>query len=314
MRVPAFSHLARGGTGGAVAVTALVAILLALDEISAPTAAITVVGTFVLVGLMLTAGMIRRVDEKIERLTTRQAQATQQNADHAAEAAQRSEATTKKLADLDTHVAKAREWVSKDVFTAYQQLEAITDLRALITPRAPMPALRHWALSPDALRHIITQIHTQHPKLIVECGSGASSTWLGYIVQSLGGRIVSLEHDERFAEMTRDLIRAHNLQDTVEIRYAPLTGDQPWYDTKAIEDLHDIDLVIVDGPPGTGGPEARYPAVPHLLPRCTDHAQIMLDDAHRPEEQAVSKRWLEENPTLTRTIHEYDKHLHVFTR
>jgi predicted O-methyltransferase YrrM len=203
----------------------------------------------------------------------------------------------------------------------YRQLEAYLDLRGLIQPRAPMPALRGWAASPDVVRFLVETMLRQRPKLTVECGSGASSVWLGYIAEQLGsGKVVALENDERFAEISRDLIRAHGLDDIVEIRLAPLAdwraGDDthPWYGIDALDDLVDIGLVFVDGPAGMIAPHARYPAVPLLLPRCADDVVIVLDDASRGEETAISDRWLAEHPRLGRAVLSFEKGAHVFRR
>ncbi|MFC4533917.1 class I SAM-dependent methyltransferase [Sphaerisporangium dianthi] len=188
----------------------------------------------------------------------------------------------------------------------YAQLEALIDVRALLEPRAPLPRLRGWAASPDVLRLLIERVAADHPKIIVECGSGASSVWLGYAVQRFGGgRIVALEHDERFAEASRDLVAAHGLQDVVEVRHAPLTpwtagGETfPWYDTRAVDDLNGVGLVFVDGPPGAVAPLARYPALPVLLPRCAEGAWFVMDDTDRPGEREAADRWLTEHPELT---------------
>ncbi|WP_405143369.1 class I SAM-dependent methyltransferase [Sphaerisporangium sp. NBC_01403] len=201
----------------------------------------------------------------------------------------------------------------------YAQLEALIDIRALLQPRAPLPRLRGWAASPDVLRLLIERIAVDRAKVVVECGSGSSSVWLGYAVQRFGGgRVVALEHDERFAEASRDLVLAHGLQDVVEIRHAPLTSwsDEiiPWYDTRAVSDLDGIGLVFVDGPPGAAAPLVRYPAVPVLLPRCAPDAWIVLDDTNRPAEREVADRWLREYPELAGTAHPAEKGAMVLRR
>lgn len=307
MRVPRLRPLVRVGAAALAAAAVASVLSAALGVISAGVAVVLIVQAAMLAVLVVTGAVVLRADHRVARLARDDATALTE--------------ITRRLDEVDAHVGSAREWVSNDVFVAYQQVEAMIDLRALVRPRAPMPALRHWALSPDSLRYIIRGIHERRPKLIVECGSGASSVWLGYVLESLGtGRIVSLEHDERFAETSRDLVRAHDLRDLVEIRHAPLVpwkgedGPPQWYDTAAISDLEGVDLLIVDGPPGAGGPFARYPAVPELLERCSPGALILLDDAHREDERAISDRWLKENPDLTRTEHAFDKHLHAFQR
>jgi hypothetical protein len=310
VRVPGIRPLFLAGAGLVAASVVAAVALTALDVVSAGIAALLVLDAALLAGLVLTGRLVLRADHRLVQV-----------AKAARESGERVTGIGKRLETVDAHIAEAREWVSKDVFTAYRQVEAMIDLRALVRPRAPMPALRHWALSPDALRHIVGEIHDRRPGLIVECGSGASTVWLGYTAEALGtGRIVSLEHDERFAEVSRDLVRAHGLQDVVEVRHAPLVpwkgeeGPERWYDTTALADLDGIDLLIVDGPPGIVGPGARYPAVPELLARCSDDALILLDDAHRADERAISDRWLKENGGLARTEHAFDKHLHAFRR
>ncbi|MEV6984241.1 class I SAM-dependent methyltransferase [Sphaerisporangium sp. NPDC051017] len=204
----------------------------------------------------------------------------------------------------------------------YAQLEALIDIRALLQPRAPMPRLRGWAASPDVLRLLVERIAADPAEIVVECGSGASTVWLGYAAQRFGGgRVIALEHDERFAESSRDLVLAHGLQDVVEVRHAPLTswtadgGETiPWYDTRALDDLTGIGLVFVDGPPGATAPMARYPALPVLLPRCAPDAWFVLDDADRPAEREAADRWLREFPELTGSAHPAEKGAMVLRR
>jgi predicted O-methyltransferase YrrM len=203
----------------------------------------------------------------------------------------------------------------------YAKVEAHADLRALVRPRAPMPPLDDWALDADVMHLVASLLWERRPELIVECGSGSSSVWLGYLVEQLGtGRVVSLEHDPRFRQVSRDLVRAHGLQHLIDVREAPLREwsdpagtSYQWYADQAVADLAGIDLVLVDGPPGGTGQQARYPAAPLLLPRCSGRAVLVLDDANRPDEQAISDRWLAEWPDLVRTSHRQG-HAHVFAR
>ncbi|HEU5159236.1 MAG TPA: class I SAM-dependent methyltransferase [Streptosporangiaceae bacterium] len=311
MRAPSprrLTSLGLAGWGAAIVVTAT---LLSLKVISPTVAAIVIFNGAVLAAIVALLGLVeQRVGGLAESL-----------ADHARDHRARTAMLSTSIERLDADVGHARERLSKEIFTVYRQLEAMVDLRALIGARAPLPELRGWALSPDALRLIMREVFARQPQLIVECGSGSSSVWLGYAVQRLGiGRVVALEHDERFLAVTRDLLRAHGLGDVVEVRHAPLTpwdngtGDQPWYDVRAVTDLDKIGLILVDGPPGTIDPTARYPALPVLLPKCTDDALIVLDDTVRAGESAVSERWLAEHPELRRTVHRFEKGLHAFER
>ncbi|RCV52648.1 methyltransferase [Marinitenerispora sediminis] len=212
----------------------------------------------------------------------------------------------------------------------YQQQVAERELRDFVDPDRFMPALRGWAASPDVLCLLVEKIRERRPGLVVECGSGASSVWLGHALRRVGeGRLVALEHDERYAELSRDLVAAHGLADLVEVRYAPLrpwpparddaqAADererQPWYDLDAIADLTGIDLLFVDGPPGGTAPLARYPAGPVLLPRCSPRAVVLLDDTIRKAEQETSDRWLADHPEFERVTVATEKGTHILTR
>jgi predicted O-methyltransferase YrrM len=305
------TYLGLAGWGAAIAVTTA---LLSINFVSPAGAVMVIFDAAVLLALAAMFGMAVRADQRADRLVRALERLVRDDERRAAH-------LTTALEKLDAHVGSAREWVSQDVFSGYRQLEAMVDLRALINPKVPLPPLRGWALSPDALRLIVREISGRQPQLIVECGSGSSTVWLGYTVQRVGtGRVVALEHDERFVALSRELLRAHGLEDVVEIRYAPLvpwqggTGAPPWYDVRAVEDLEKIGLLLVDGPPGTIGPDARYPALPVLLPKCAEGTLILLDDTVRDQETAVSDRWLAEYPELRRTVHDFEKGLHAFER
>jgi predicted O-methyltransferase YrrM len=203
----------------------------------------------------------------------------------------------------------------------FRQLESLVDLYSLLRPRAPMPRLRGWPASPDMIHTLVEAVWSGTPELVVECGSGASSVWLGYAVERVGnGRVVALEHDPTYWERSRALVRMHGLHRLVDIRRAPLrrwSGNGEtwrWYSRAAVRDLTGIGVLFIDGPPGDTGPLARYPAVPELLPRCAADAVIVLDDADRADELAISDRWLAEFPELERTVVDHEKGGHIFTR
>ncbi|GAA4927001.1 hypothetical protein GCM10023224_02330 [Streptomonospora halophila] len=209
----------------------------------------------------------------------------------------------------------------------YEQQVAWTELREYLGAGPFMPSLRGWAASPDVMRLLVRLVERNRPDLVVECGSGASSVWLGYALRRAGrGRLVALEHSERYAELSRQLVREHRLEDIVEVRYAPLTDwspvadtddaveQQPWYDTSVVEDLHGIGLVFVDGPPAGTAKQARFPALPVLLPRSEPDAVFVLDDAGRPDERAIGKRWLQDFPELSSREEQAEKGARVFVR
>lgn len=190
------------------------------------------------------------------------------------------------------------------------RLQATQNLFALVSPHGPVPPLVGFVASPDVLLLLVQKFLTLRPSLTLECGSGTSTLFLALAAQQHGvdGRIVSLESDLEYAEGTRALLAEHGVAHLAEVRHAPLapTGlpdhDAPWYDRAALEDLHDIGLAFVDGPPGRTGPQARYPFVPLLAERLAPRCVIVMDDANRREERGVTERWL---PQLTGFSHRF---------
>ncbi|MCD2444043.1 class I SAM-dependent methyltransferase [Agromyces sp. SYSU K20354] len=241
----------------------------------------------------------------------------------------RSEVEALRSATIPKMVGELRGYISRSGVKDFEQYVAWSELRAALKPGEFMPPLRGWAASPDVIRLLVKVILRRKPSLVVECGSGSSSVWLGYALRRAGGgRLIALEHDASYADRTRELVTAHGLDDIVEVRFAPLVevligrGDESlkeestsrlWYDTAAIEDVSDIGVVFIDGPPASTGLEARYPALPALLPKCSDDVVIVLDDAARPDELAVGDRWLAEYPQLRRRMEPAEKGAHVFT-
>ena len=209
----------------------------------------------------------------------------------------------------------------KETKETYWQLEALLGLHDLLRPQAPLPPMRGYTASPDVLHFLVERLWRDEPELVVECGSGVSSIILGSALRARGrGKVVALEHDPLWADVTRSYVQMHGLGDVVEIRDASLTpfevDDESWlwYDLQAVDDLRDIDLLFVDGPPGDTSPLARYPAGPVLLPRCRPGSTIVLDDTHRRDERLTSSRWLKEFPDLHLQNIRADKGMHVLTR
>ena len=170
------------------------------------------------------------------------------------------------------------------------------------------------------LRVVVGPVAERRPEVVVQCGSGDSTVWLGYGLEWFGGRLVALEHDAQYATATRGLVDEHGLGGRVEVRHAPLEPwrrgelQWPWYARGALSGVADVGLVFVDGPPGVTAPLARYPAVPILLPYGTDDVVFVLDDADRPDERELSDRWLTEFPALRRRELPTAKGCHLLSR
>ena len=218
-------------------------------------------------------------------------------------------AADEKLKRLETRLGALRQQVNHDAINLQRaqmrEIESLHQLYGGFAPRAPMPSSGHWALNPTDLLALLHLVERRRPALVVELGSGTSTLWLAYALERIGGRIVSLDHDPRYAAKTREMLRAHGLDAVAEVRDAPLRqitvrdAEFDWYDVSAVTDLKDIDLLLVDGPPGSIGPLSRYPALTVLRPRLAPGATVVLDDFGREDERETLRRWVSEDGTLT---------------
>ncbi|MDR3177345.1 MAG: class I SAM-dependent methyltransferase, partial [Campylobacteraceae bacterium] len=134
-------------------------------------------------------------------------------------------------------------------------------------------------MSPDILLKLHEYITSAKPKKIAEFGSGVSTLVICDALRQNGsGLLYSIDHLENFGAHTLQNIKKESLENFVDLRIAPLELWQDehmcedkksalWYGKKQIEDIKDLDLLIVDGPPGNTCSFARYPAVPAFYDR-----------------------------------------------
>jgi predicted O-methyltransferase YrrM len=185
-----------------------------------------------------------------------------------------------------------------------RELEGLHQLYAGFQPRAPMPSSGQWALNPTDLLAVLHLIEQRRPRLVLELGSGTSTVWIAYALERVGGRLISLDHDPGYAEQTRTMLGAHGLTGVAEVRNAPLCPVEirgtafEWYDPAALTGVADVDLLLVDGPPGSTGPMSRYPALDMLRGKLSRHATVVLDDIGRDDEQETLRRWADEDDRL----------------
>lgn len=192
------------------------------------------------------------------------------------------------------------------VASTHQQEQALASLTNILSLNAPLPAFRSWNAAPDLAAILCETILVHKPKLMVEVGGGLSSIIAGYTMERVGeGQDVAFDHLAEFAGKTAGNVCTHQLEGRVSVRHAPLKPVEIngrtwlWYDLAQFEDLHDIDLLFIDGPPNSTQTLARYPALPLLFDRLSEDAVIILDDANRVMERRAVKMWLEEFPDLT---------------
>lgn len=191
----------------------------------------------------------------------------------------------------------------------YWQTEALFSLYSTLKIAHPLPPMRLWAASPDFVVLAVSLIREHKPNVVLEVGSGVSTIVSSYALQDVGqGHLISLEHEQQFAEVTAANLVAHRLDHIGSVRYAQLKSitlngnDQPWYDTAVLADLPPVDFLVVDGPPSGTADMARYPALPMLFDRLKPGAYILVDDFMRDDEYAMVNRWLDEfKLTVVRT-------------
>jgi predicted O-methyltransferase YrrM len=213
-----------------------------------------------------------------------------------------------------------RDAVARADHDTFRQLEALIGLYRELDPRRPFPPVGGWAASPDFLALLLRHAATG-PRVIVECGSGASTVVLARACERNGrGHVWSLEHLPDMAARTRAWLDEQELERYATVIDAPLIPQGPddpsrfWYAVEGLPDLP-IDMVVVDGPPGsTAGSLTRYPAGPRLFPRLSEDGAVFLDDADRPEERATVLRWQQEFPLLVPTTVPCEKGTVVLTR
>jgi predicted O-methyltransferase YrrM len=179
--------------------------------------------------------------------------------------------------------------------------------QALGCEPARLPPLGGWALAPDTALHLVRLVLERRPSRVLELGSGSSTVILAQALRRAGGgALASLEHDPAWAQRTRALLAEAGLRDAASVAHAPLRRvsfpdegglvEMRWYDADVVARLAaqaggTWDLLLVDGPPATRDDQARWPALPLLLPRLSPSCAILLDDADRPGERALLERW-----------------------
>lgn len=203
----------------------------------------------------------------------------------------------------------------------FRQLEALHSLHLDLALDKSLPGTRGWAASPDFLSELARHALAQQPANVVECSSGTSTLVLARCMQLNGhGKVYSLEHDAHFARQTRLQLRRHGLDDWAEVLDAPLRAHQiggeswPWYAHEVLPADLEIGMLAIDGPPMATRPLARYPAGPALFGRLAPGASVFLDDAARPDEQAILRRWQAEFPTFELVMRSCEKGCAVLTR
>lgn len=196
--------------------------------------------------------------------------------------------------------------IKTELAHVYHQFEAVEQLLPLLKLSAPLPPSRGWAASPDFLLTLAHVTRKVKPRLTVELGSGISTLVLA---KSGAKKIVSLDHSVEFGTQTREMLSSHGVRG-VDIRIHELEtypGGYKWYAKSTYKGLSKIDLLVIDGPPSSTNPDARYPAFEHLIPLLSPKATVILDDVYRDEERKLAHAITQALPNHVLTILSHEK-------
>lgn len=275
-------------------------------------AALAVLGASLAVGFVGLAWTARRVLRRLDQLDT-VARSTHRLASSTRGVKRRQDRTAQRLGRVARSTEALRAQVAADAKRTHTGIDAVASdavrLARLVERIAPgaaaLPGLAGWAVTPSTLLEMTDEIDRRSgPLTIVECGSGSSTLFFALLLRQRGqgGQVFALESSTQYAEETREHLRRLGVAEHATVVDAPLVRQpmpdgtsQRWFDLAALPDVGSIDLLFVDGPVGWAAKQARYPAVPMLGARLAPGAWVVLDDTHRPAEQAIVERWLTED-------------------
>ena len=189
----------------------------------------------------------------------------------------------------------------------YRQSEFYIQLIALLKLDAPIPSTRSWAASPDVLLTLLEHARKSNPATVLDLGSGMSTLVLAK--SAPGAKIISIDNSQEFADKTRKVLANHQITN-VEVRVAPLVPHKSgvdWYELSQLTDVSNIDLLFIDGPPGSKNPMARHPAIAECISKLSPKAIIVIDDAAREGEKSMAIDFAAALPTHTLEFLNHEK-------
>ncbi|QKX18086.1 hypothetical protein [Microbulbifer sp. YPW1] len=207
--------------------------------------------------------------------------------------------------------------VRSGIENAVKQVEAYVAVQNYFADDCLPLSYHGWPISSDIAVNLIGKIEENKYDLIIEFGSGTSTVLFARILSRFSERtqdrcrnfknnIVTFEHHETYYSKTLSGLKSEGLEQFVDLVYAPLElqeiGGESYSYYSCRESLDELSkryrerrlsiLVLVDGPPGATGPNARFPALPLLLEYLGGHnLDIVLDDYARKQEKQVVSMW-----------------------
>ncbi|MCW2258610.1 MULTISPECIES: class I SAM-dependent methyltransferase [Sphingobacterium] len=201
---------------------------------------------------------------------------------------------------LQDHFSLLERKINLNMQNYFQQMESLLSIYRSLPNLKHLPNTRGWVGSPDFLLKLVEIVLKRKPQFVFELSSGVSSIILGTALQlNQLGHLLSIDHEESYANVTRANIELNGIDKNCSVKVCPLVNVEVegityrWYDLKTIQKREGIDCLVIDGPPGSTQPLARYPAVPLLYNFFSDKMVIIMDDANRRDEQIIIDRWVE---------------------
>lgn len=224
------------------------------------------------------------------------------------------------LKAVEAQIAKSgklvQETIQQELANAVKQLEAHSNLQSYLSSGLLVPELHGWPISPDFALTLVRLIEQHRFDAVVEFGSGSSTALMAKALARRAVREpeasptvqIALEHLEQYHRKTERLLEADGLGDRAKVLLTPLSPftteagatfsyygiapDALARELGAIRSSVPRILAVVDGPPESTGPLARYPALELLLSAIPQqHCTLVLDDYRRASEQEVARRW-----------------------
>ncbi len=182
-------------------------------------------------------------------------------------------------------------WLLRSLYGGTQAQKASLLARLRLEADA-LPHLGSWKADTYLLHRIVDVIGAERPANVVELGSGATSLVIAKaLAMHGGGTLHSYDGHAPFVAAMSDWLAEHDL--AAAFHHAPLTTRDVrwpglWYALTQVPGS--IDLLVIDGPPWAVHPFARGMAE-RLFPLIAPGGTVLLDDAARPGERYVARRW-----------------------
>ncbi|NEM98896.1 class I SAM-dependent methyltransferase [Pontibacter burrus] len=176
-------------------------------------------------------------------------------------------------------------------------LEAIRNL----SPKNIYAPTTTWSMTAGAINLLLNDVVINNRKMVVEFGPGISTFYIAKLIKknNLETKYISVESNYEWYRLMLRQLELEEISNYVSLEYVPLLESpfqfkehNTWYNTEILHKLilSEIDLVIVDAPPGINK-YSRFGAIPFIKDMLADDYTILLDDTNRIEEMEIVLEW-----------------------